>query len=227
LKILIDKKEGINNFFNKIMRYYGVRKGWNSGVYTSWKDFNRQICGFEGAEYFCSYDRDKVVAFMNYDKNKKIDTSVAEAFVDGSYDPKTKIVGSGFILLFPSGHEIRKSFHSANVYNSGNVFGELKATTAAVEECKKLGCKNIIIFHDYNGIRTIVDCSSKARSAIAKMYKKQMSQLSKGMHITFVKVKAHSGNQYNTVANHLSRKAIEDYIYGKQSVKEGCYEWKF
>jgi viroplasmin and RNaseH domain-containing protein len=198
------------------MKYYAVRKGFNPGIYTDWEECEKQVNGFIKPEFKKFSNKQDAIDYINGIKDigkNRLDLSVPNAFVDGSYNPELDVVGAGFILLLPDGTEIKKSYWYPNIDNMRNVIGELYATVSAVEECIRLGFKDIIIHYDYQGIESWVTGNWRANRLVTHDYKEIMLKLSKEINIQFVKVKAHAGTTYNEIADRLANEAIEQYKF--------------
>lgn len=196
------------------MAYYAVRKGFVPGIYTDWEECKKQVNGFNGAEFKKFSSKEDAIDYINGVKDigkNRLDLSVPNAFVDGSYSPELDIVGAGFVLLLPNGKEITKYAWYPNLDNMRNVVGELYATVTAVNECITLGYKDIIIHYDYQGIESWVTSSWRANKMLTHDYKATMLKLSKNINIQFVKVKAHAGTTYNEIADRLAKEAIDQY----------------
>jgi ribonuclease HI len=196
------------------MKYYAVRKGNNPGIYNTWDECKKEINGFSGAEYKKFSNLEEAKQFINgieSNPNDQLDLTVPNAFVDGSYDSETDMVGAGFIILLPNKKEIKVSFYNNNIDNGRNVVGELQATISAILNCKQKGYKKVIIHHDYKGISEWALGNWKAKKDLTKEYKRLIEELSKDIDIEFIKVKAHSGHKYNDIADSLANEGIQKY----------------
>ena len=130
------------------------------------------------------------------------------AYVDGSYNIRTKYCGYG-VVLFYNGEHFEFSGCEPNAESLGrNVFGEIKGSMKAVTEAKKLGAKEIEIRYDYTGIEYWVTGKWQANKVNTKEYRDFMRNAEKEIKITFTKVKAHSSNQWNDRADILAKEAI-------------------
>ena len=68
--------------------------------------------------------------------------------------------------------------------------------------------KSIDIYHDYEGIARWCTGEWKANKTGTQAYKKFYDDLKKDVQINFIKVKGHSGNKYNDIADQLAKQAI-------------------
>ncbi|MBO5248973.1 MAG: ribonuclease H family protein [Clostridia bacterium] len=132
------------------------------------------------------------------------------AFVDGSYDAKTKRYGYGCVLLTDDGREICENGWGdrEEAVSSRNVAGELQATLTALRRAEEMGYKNIRICHDYNGIAAWFKGEWKANSFVAKQYVAATEAYRGVLNISFEKVAAHTGVKYNEMADRLAKDAL-------------------
>ena len=85
------------------MKFYAVRNGRQIGIFTDWNECKRLVTGYKGAEFKGFVNRDDAVAYMNgterdeHEIKQSPDTAVA--YVDGSYNVKTKIFACGVVIL--------------------------------------------------------------------------------------------------------------------------------
>ena len=135
------------------------------------------------------------------------------AYVDGSYtvNNPTKY-GCGLILIEPNGNEIEFSYSNSNkqAVKLRNVAGELSATMTAMSEAIKMGYKELIIYHDYTGIRCWITQEWRCKNDITQAYRNFYErQIKDDLDVHFVWVKGHSGDEYNERVDKLARKSLE------------------
>jgi viroplasmin and RNaseH domain-containing protein len=201
--------------------FYAVKEGQIPGVYTSWKECQTQINGFSGAKYkkFTSYDDAAVFAGIKDDNNSTANKSKDEesedtlyAYVDGSFNDNDNIAGYGLVLVKNNEVVFKDlgAFRSMEMNESKNVFGELRGALKAVELALANDFKKITIVYDYIGIECWATDKWKANKALTQDYKQFMQKYMKKIHISFKKVKAHSGqDKFNDMADLLAKKAVE------------------
>jgi len=194
-------------------KFYVVRKGRKKGMFFSWKECQKQINGFSGAEF---------KSFDNYtDAQRYLDGGVKivqntrgikglVAYVDGSYNSKTIEAGFGCVLLMNDKvvEELQGSVALNKSENSRNVEGELQAALEAVYWATENSHEKITIVYDYNGIEKWAIGEWKTNKALTRSYAAEMKNLKKHIEIDFVKVKAHSGQKYNERADYLAKEVI-------------------
>ena len=134
------------------------------------------------------------------------------AFVDGSFSINNPDkYGCGLILIEPDGNEIEFSYANDNkdAVKLRNVAGELSATLKAMVTALEMGYKELVIYHDYTGIRCWITGEWKCKNNITKAYKDFYENNIKGsLDVHFVWIKGHSGNEYNEKVDRLARKSL-------------------
>jgi Predicted double-stranded RNA/RNA-DNA hybrid binding protein len=199
-------------------KFYAVRKGKVPGIYTTWPETQEQTQGFSGAEYKSFKTKDEAEDYLGV--NKKETTSIQNistdeqvfAYVDGSFEKsKPDVYGSGIVLLDNEDNVLEKLSIPGNdpeYAESNNIAGEICATLAAITYAVDNGYKQITIYHDYQGIKSWAVGDWKANKPISKDYVQQYNVFKEMINIIFVKVAAHTGVQYNELADHLAKNAI-------------------
>ena len=190
------------------MKYYAVKKGRNPGIYTSWDSCLKEVKGFSGAVYKSFKTKEDAINFME-DTEKKIeaDKDTVIAYVDGSFNLPEKIYGAGVVLIKDGNEECFKKSYSDSFYTHRNVAGEVKASELAINLAIEKGYKKIIIYHDYQGIKSWADGDWKTNNELTKSYKAFIDRKREEIQIGFVKVKGHSNDKYNDLADRLAKDA--------------------
>ena len=89
-----------------------------------------------------------------------------------------------------------------------NVAGEIKGAEAAMRYAVANQIEKIVIYHDYEGIAKWCNGAWKANKDGTKAYKEYYDSLEGKLGIQFVKVKGHSGDKYNDMADRLAKQAL-------------------
>ena len=198
----------------KIMKYYAVKVGARTGVFTSWEECQKAVDGFSGAKFKKFHSLEEAERFICDDNDSKpikedLVDGYINAFVDGSYDVSTgRYSGAAVILL---GDDDIVELSKACKDDSSklrNVAGELLGAELAIEYCKEHGISKLAIHHDYEGIGAWADDAWKAKLPETKAYRNYVFDSREVLDIKFVKVKGHSGNEYNDRADYLASKAL-------------------
>ncbi len=200
-------------------KYYAVKKGRKTGIYTSWTECKEQVDGFSGAIFKSFTDYDAACQFARGDAGQKeIQPKAARdecgiyAYIDGSYDNSKKVYGSA-ALIFINGKKIsyKSSGNKAELADLRNVAGEIEAAKYVMQYAFDQGIKKIKIYYDYLGIEMWAKKSWKANLDYTKAYVEFYEKIAKCVDITFCKVKAHTGDQYNEEADRLAKAAVAEF----------------
>ena len=129
------------------------------------------------------------------------------AFIDGSFDKRKGMVGSGGVIILGA-EEIEFSLSSIDPNHVAywNVSGELLAALHVVEFALNHGYTSCSLYYDYMGIEMWATGGWKTNNPLTTNYAKRMKEASKQLRIDFHKVKAHSGIAYNDRADALAKK---------------------
>lgn len=192
-------------------KFYAVKAGRKPGIYLSWYACKAQITGFSGAVYKGFETEDEARLFLSDSRIEKEPSEDAlVAYVDGSYNVATKEFSYGMVLL-EAGEVIAKECEKSNDASLAamrNVAGEIKGAEAAMRYAKEHDRKELVIYHDYEGIAKWCLGEWKANKEGTKAYKAFYDAVSRQIQITFVKVKGHSGDTYNEMADQLAKQAL-------------------
>lgn len=190
-------------------KFYAVRKGRKTGILNTWDECKRAVTGFSGAEYKSFKSLSDAEDFMNADKNVEITTNdKAIAYVDGSYNIKTKRFAYGAVIFYDGKeYEMNESFDDAELALMRNVAGEIKGAECAMRFCIDNNIPALEIYYDYQGIENWCTGEWKTNKQGTKDYKRFYDDVSKVLQIKFCKVKGHSGDKYNDKADELAKQA--------------------
>lgn len=194
------------------MKYYAVRQGRQVGIFTDWNECKRLVTGYKGAEFKGFTSRDDALAYLEAGGKTELpadnspDTAVA--YVDGSYNIRTKRFGCGAVILHNGSEEhISKGFEDEELASMRNVAGEIKGSLAAMNYCLENDIKNLYICYDYSGIEKWCTGEWKTNKTATAAYKAFYDEVKERINITFYKVKGHSGDKYNDLADSLAKAA--------------------
>ena len=192
-------------------KFYAVKTGRKPGIYLSWDACKAQITGYSGAVYKGFETEDEARLFLSDSRiEKELSEDALVAYVDGSYNVATKEFSYGMVLL-EAGKVIAKECEKSNDASLAamrNVAGEIKGAEAAMRYAKEHDRKELVIYHDYEGIAKWCLGEWKANKEGTKAYKAFYDAVSRQIQITFVKVKGHSGDTYNEMADQLAKQAL-------------------
>ena len=204
--------------------YYAVRIGKTPGIYKTWEDCKAQVIGYKGAIYKGFAEKQDAEDFLrgglsatstdaasDNDENPQVEPSDSEitAYVDGSFS-SGKSFGCGCIIL-KDGEiiaEISKAYEDEELATMRNVAGEIKASELAMQYALDNGYTSLSIYHDYQGIASWCLGEWKTNKAGTIAYKQFYDDIKDKLKVHFIKVKGHSGDEYNEIADRLAKKAL-------------------
>lgn len=215
-------------------KYYAVKIGKNTGIFQTWEECKENVDGYPGALYksfktiseaytylgdegtqMSLFDMDAVTQPTNTTKTEIPDetmpistASKAIAYVDGSFNAETNIFGYG-VVMFHNGKEIHlsHSYNDEDLATMRNVAGEIYGSMAAMTYALENNIKTLSIYYDYMGIAKWCTGEWKTNKNGTIAYKKYYDKTRKKVNINFEKVKGHSGDKYNDLADKLAKEA--------------------
>lgn len=140
-------------------------------------------------------------------------------YVDGSYNPQTAHWGGGAAILDDEETEVLHTIQVTGFDSNGSrqINGELASSIMSLEyvlnHSDRFEDKHIAIYYDYLGIEKWATGEWSARKDVSRDYSIRVKNLMlalKVMHqieVSFHKVKAHSSDKYNDLADQLSKDA--------------------
>lgn len=137
------------------------------------------------------------------------DKEIAVAYVDGSYYHPTKEFSLGAVIAYKGEeHHFSEKFSEPDLASMRNVAGEIKGAECAMQFALEHNCSSLYIYHDYEGIARWCLGEWKANKEGTKAYKAFYENASQKVKIHFVKVKGHSNDTYNDLADELAKQAL-------------------
>ena len=157
-------------------KYYAVRAGRQTGVFSTWEQCRAQVEGFSGAIYKGFPTWEEAEAFLTAgtasagslspvspQKTEEAapteSSSPAEraacavAYVDGSYHAATGEFACGAVVFWQGkAFTFSKKFSDPVLSPMRNVAGEIKASEAVMRWCLEHQVPSLEIHHDYEGI---------------------------------------------------------------------------
>lgn len=216
------------------MEFYAVKGGINPGIYTNLFEVFKNLKKDRKRRGYAIYtDENKARKYMGYpiaDEDAKVDVrgmidysfnevkdgSIKKynqpikkngcvAYVDGSYNKNKKIYGAGVVFMTPDGRVFtRKESYCDKYKKYTSASGEVLAVIMAIDMAIDFGYTNITIYHDVTLPAPDLKGRVRAKSTIMKMFLEYLNSVRCLIHCKFKKVKAHTGDYYNTKADHLA-----------------------
>lgn len=203
-------------------KYYAVKNGKSGdGIYQSWAECEAQVKGVPGVRYKGFATLEEAQAFLGGPVSpatrKKGEPpgpppqkeGVAIAYVDGSYHAATKEFACGAVLFY--GGETKyfsKKYSDPAMADMRNVAGEILGAVTVIQYCRGEKIPALEIHHDYEGVAKWAQGLWKANKPGTQAYAALCREAAQELKLTFVKVKGHSGDTYNDLADRLARKAL-------------------
>lgn len=113
-----------------------------------------------------------------------------EVYVNGAYDSKRENCSYSFLILENS-REIYKEFmqfFDENAASLGNVNGEIKGATNAIQKCIELGYQNIVLCYKYSGTMKYLTGEYHSQHPSVLEYLDYYNSVRDKINITFKKI---------------------------------------
>ena len=191
------------------VKFYAVKKGRATGIFHTWEECKAQTAGYPGAIYNSFPTAAQAAEYMGWTASSEPEEECElVAYVDGSYNIATGEYGSGVIII--DGTEeicLKERGNDPGMAVMRNVAGEIAASEMAMKYAVEHGYGSIEIIHDYQGIASWCLGEWKTNKEETRRYKMAYDTYKKDVRIKFTKVKGHSGDKYNDIADMLAKQA--------------------
>ena len=184
----------------------------------TWAECQKQVTGFSGAEFksFPTMEEAQAFAGVNAEgipdtlpRAEKPASDQVIAYVDGSYRSDTGEFSYGMVILKDGEeHTFCKKMTDKELALMHNVAGEIKGSEAAMQYAVDHNIPEITIYHDYEGIAKWCTGAWKATKPGTIAYQSFYRGAVKKVKVHFVKIKGHSNDKYNDMADQLAKKAL-------------------
>lgn len=206
-----------------MVKYYAVKVGKKTGIYETWTEAETQVRGVSNAKYKSFKTKEEAEVYLaDFDKNKinknfifdNKQEEVFSAYVDGSFNKQKMQYGSGIVIIKEDTIVEKLIIPGNNVdyLNSYQIAGEVLGCIEALKWAYNNNVRKIVINYDYQGIESWALGDWKAKKLISIDYVKEFNILSKDIEVIFNKVKGHSGDLFNDLADELAREAASKDI---------------
>lgn len=210
-------------------KFYAVKQGRKTGIFTTWDDCKAQVQGYSGAIYKSfptlaeaqGYLRgaggngmsstgnpcEKQDEVLNLDA---LSDGEMVAYVDGSFHLEKRMFAYGAVIFY-NGKEYRLAGSDTDMElaEMRNVAGEIRGAEKAMAFALEEGAKVLHIYHDYEGIARWCTGEWQAKKTGTQQYRDlYRNAVAQGLSIKFHKVKGHSGDKYNDLADKLAKEAL-------------------
>jgi ribonuclease H-related protein len=225
-------------------KFYGIKKGFDftkneevrNIILDNWTECLKYVKGAKGAVYKSFESLEEVQNYLK-DENKILKKGIdnypldiPHAYVDGSFNSSTGKYGYGLVIVHD---EIIMHIENGGAKDDSEkalrqISGELNAAIRAVEYAAAQKYKDIVIFHDYEGICHHATGAWERRDKSSQEYFNRINFLknTNNINIIFVKVDSHTNDFFNEIADEqakygagLSLNNVVDKLIKKTKVK--------
>ncbi len=147
------------------MKYYAVKNGRQTGIFTSWSECSASVKGFSGASYksfsskadaekFLFEHDEKMYNEDNFDISVDLAEGYLVAFCDGSFSDELNAYSFGIVLidLDRCEYTLNETDKTPEFLSARNVSGEVFGALCSIAWAASHGYKKLKIYHDYEGI---------------------------------------------------------------------------
>src|SRR5699024_9174451 len=210
--------------------YYAVRVGQTPGIYQSWDAAKKQVDGYPKAVYKSFKTLWEAEMFMNktgvsvknevhsskeahvsVDIQQPLNSKTIEAYVDGSFHKASNRYSFG-VAIIKNGEVIetlQRAGDNPKYQDSWQIAGEVFGTLHAILWAINHQYKKIIVYYDYLGIEKWALGEWRTNKPVSIDYAETYKKLAPKIDVEFVKVKAHSGVEFNELADQLAKDAFK------------------
>lgn len=196
-------------------KFYAVKKGKKTGIFSTWDECKEQVTGFKGAVYKSFKTLSEAEAFLERNEEKIENIEEVDgvyAYIDGSFDRVSGVYGSGVVIVDgDKKHEYKHAGNREDYAQLHNVAGELEAAKFVMWYAVDKKIKEVTLFYDYQGIEAWAVGDWKANLPYTQDYVKFYNKVKTAVKVSFVKVKAHTGVELNELVDKLAKEAIEQF----------------
>ena len=196
-------------------KFYAVKKGKKTGIFSTWDECKEQVTGFKGAVYKSFKTLSEAEAFLERNEEKIENIEEVDgvyAYIDGSFDRINGIYGSGVVIVDgDKKYEFKHAGNREEYAQLHNVAGELEAAKFVMWYAVDKKIKEITLFYDYQGIEAWATGDWQANLPYTQNYVKFYNKIKTVVKVNFVKVKAHTGVELNEVVDKLAKDAIAEF----------------
>lgn len=206
-------------------KVYAIKEGFDSQnqkkienlIVDTWNQCLSYVKGVKGAKYKSFENVEEAKKYLSESSVllKKSDDNYPKeglhVYVDGSYNSATEEYSYGMVAVENDVVLYIESGKGKNVgeRNIRQIAGELKGAIRATEYALDNNKKEVVIFHDYEGVSHHATGFWERREPSSEKYYKEMQELmAKGIKVTFVKVDSHTGDLFNELVDEKCKEAL-------------------
>lgn len=207
-------------------KFYAVRIGRQPGIYEDWEQAKAEVDGYPNASYKSFKNLADAQTFMGQtthtpenkeEKNSTIEptsTDTVIAYVDGSFDKSSQRYSFGAVLIQDDLvlQKLSRVGDNPKYQGSWQIAGEVFGALHAIQWAIEHQFKKIIVHYDYLGIEKWALGEWRTNKNVSIDYVQSFKKLASQIEVEFVKVKAHSGVQYNEMADQIAKDALKENL---------------
>lgn len=203
-------------------KYYAVAVGVTPGIYDSWSEVEPMVKGFPNARYKSFPSQEKAAEFLeacllgSEGAEDEIETDVL-LYTDGSYSSKRDAIGWGYVVV-ANGESLRYRYgrNTDKYKDSRQIAGEATAVLQGLDWCISQGYQSVTVCHDLEHISNWISGTYKATTIISNAYVNYMKEKMAAIDVHFRKVKSHSGDKWNEMADSLAKQGTRQKLKKKK-----------
>ena len=190
------------------MKFYAIKCDSENVIFESWDEAKEFMVGKKNIKHKSFKTYEEAQMFL-LDQEKEVNYDIPSVYIDGSYDIETGSYSFGGVLIINNiNYQFNKKFEADEYSSSRNVAGEIKGAAYIINHCVKNNIKEINLYYDYKGIEEWYTNSWQAKMPIALKYVEFANSVKDKIKVNFIKVKSHSNDKYNDLADSLAKKAL-------------------
>ena len=198
-------------------KFYAVQHGKVPGVYRTWEECKAQVHGYSGAVYKSFPTAEEAMNYVTGQEVMEDPIDLSERNIGGNDSQRQQEVAvrqNGIGIEGPDCQTIQnqagndRRLSDPELASMHNVAGEIKGAEAAMRYAVEHGYSQITIYHDYEGIARWCTGDWRANKSGTQAYKAYYDSISDRLQVRFEKVKGHSGDKYNDMADRLAKQAL-------------------
>jgi viroplasmin and RNaseH domain-containing protein len=223
-------------------KYYAIKSGQDPKTKTSvgglilesWAEAEPYVKGVKGAEYKSFPTLPEAEAYLQGDSGSvslylEMQPDVLYCYVDGSFNKDIPNYSFGLCCVKNGKvvHMDKGQGNNPDAIEMQQIGGELLGAINALRYAKSEGHTKVVILHDYMGVANHATGTWKRTNAFSTIYYNWMQNFFRSnpvMKVNFLKVDAHTGNDFNEIADGLAKLALgikPDAIFYRMLEKHG------
>lgn len=203
------------------MKYYAVRTGRDTGIFTTWAECAAAVRGYSGAVFKSFEDEAAARDFLlQAQEPASIKEGLPFAYIDGTFSKTRGVYGwGGFICDAGKYYIIQGTGDTEKYRDERNIAGELLGALNVLFKAQKLGIKELNLFADLAGIKYWKTREWKANTPLTQYYRDMTDLMSEYVTANVFLIKGHTGIEGNELADLLAKDAIGAKITKKAAAR--------